>query len=446
MIDVTQDQSQYLTHFERIEKTVGRNGPAWLVPIRKAAISRFVEMGFPTVKDEEWRYTNVAPIANTAFEPARDTKPDVSRKALAPFLFDGCCATLVVVNGRFCAELSSAGNLPKGVRVASIEAALKTDDVALEPYLARHADYHHQPFAALNTALIEDGAFVFVPRGIVLEEPIHVLYVTVGSDQRLVAHPRTLIVAEESSQVTVVESYAGLGDGAYFTNAVTELVSGENATLDHVKVERENAEAFHIGTFHVHTDRNSTIHSHVVSLGGALVRNEINALLDGEGGHCALNGLYQIGGTQHVDNHLHVEHAKPRCDSREFFKGVLDGSARGIFSGRIYVEKDAQKTDAKQTNMSLLLSEEAQVESKPQLEIFADDVKCTHGATIGQIDEDAVFYLRARGLSETAARSLLVFTFANESLERIAVPALRRQLEQLILRRLPQGQLLQEWT
>ncbi|MCH7883758.1 MAG: Fe-S cluster assembly protein SufD [Planctomycetes bacterium] len=444
MIEVQKDSNPYLAQFERVEKEAREHGPSWLAPVRKAAISRFIEMGFPTVRDEEWRFTNVAPIVNTLFAPAGAARAEVDRKATAPFRFDPAAAELVVVNGRYAPELSTSGSLPRGVTVGSLATALRERADLLQPHLSRYADYHQHAFTALNTAMIEDGLFVHVPRGTVVEGAIHLLFVSTGGDQPIVTHPRTLILADANSQVTVVESYVSVHDTQYFTNAVTELVAGDNAVVDHVKVERESEQAFHIATFHLQMHRSSNVSSHTVSLGGALVRNDICAMLDGEGCTCTLNGLYMIGGTQLVDNHLRIEHIKPHCDSREFFKGILTGSAKGIFSGRIVVHKDAQKTDAKQTNMSLLLSEEARVESRPQLEILANDVKCTHGATVGQISDEAIFYLRSRGIDKSAARSLLVFTFANESLERIRIQPLRTKLKQLLLERLPQGRLLQD--
>ena len=442
MIEVKEEQNQYLAQFEHLEKSLSQEPQSWLMPVRKAAIARFAEMGFPTIRDEEWRYTNVAPIANTTFEAPSGANREVTPEGIAEFAFADAAALLVFVNGRYAAQLSRVQSLPKGVRIESLAAALQSDTALLGRHLARHADVHEQAFTALNTALTEDGAFVHVPAGVILEQPLHVLHVMRVENGPIAVHPRNLIVLGDSSQATIVETFAGMGDEKYFTNAVTEVVAGDNAVVDHYKIERESEAAFHVATLQLHTNRNSNLSSHTVSLGGALVRHDINAILDGEGGECVINGLYMLRGAQHVDNHLRVEHAKPHCNSREFFKGIMDGQSKGIFSGRIKVHKAAQKTDAKQTNMSLLLSEDAQVESKPQLEIFADDVKCTHGATIGQVNQDAIFYLRSRGMSEQAARSLLVFTFANESLDRIRVESLRAQLANLVFDRLPQGQSL----
>ncbi|MEI8190274.1 MAG: Fe-S cluster assembly protein SufD, partial [candidate division NC10 bacterium] len=320
---------------------------------------------------------------------------------------------------------------------------MTADRALLEGHLARYADIQRDIFSALNTALMEDGAFIQIPRGTVLEQPIHVLYVSAPGAEPMATHPRTLIVAGENSQATVVEDHASLGDGVVFSNGVTELVAGDGSVLEHYLIERESARAYVIRTLRSQQGRASNLTSHTLLLGGALVRRNIHPVLAGEGGECLINGLFMAKGRQHMDNYMRVEHLSPRCASRQFYKGVLDDQARGVFHGRIVVHKDAQKTDAKQTNMNLLLSEEAQVDTKPQLEIYADDVKCTHGATVGQIDDDAIFYLRARGIPEASAKALLLFAFAGEMLQRIKVEPVRRHLEEMVRRWMPQGNLLE---
>lgn len=443
MIETMTGTEPYLSEFERFAATRGNGSQDWLMPIRRQAIRRFAELGFPTTRDEEWRYTNVSPIANTAFELPGDDRPSVSPADVEPFRFDEAgCSLLVFVDGRYTPDLSSLKAMPKGVRVGSLAEAIRADRSLLEGHLTRHADYHDQAFAALNTAFMNDGAFVYVSSGIVVEAPIHLIFLSTANGRATMIHPRNLIVAESSSRVTVVETYAGLGEGLYFTNALTEMVVGENAVVEHYKVERESDRAYHISTRQAHQSRHSNLSSHTMTFGGQLVRNDINTMLDGEGANCMFNGLYVLNGSQHVDNHLRVDHAKPHCNSWEYFKGILDDRSRGVFTGRIIVREHAQKTDAKQSNMNLLLSRDATVDTKPQLEILADDVKCTHGATIGQIDENAIFYLRTRGISEPAARSILIHAFAGESIGQIRLAALRDQLQDCLSTRLPQGQAL----
>jgi Fe-S cluster assembly protein SufD len=317
--------------------------------------------------------------------------------------------------------------------VASLGRNFETNPEQVEPHLAQYASYRGHAFTALNTAFLEDGAFVSIARGKVVEEPIHLLFLSTTHGEGAVCHPRSLILAGEGSQATVIESYVGTGDDVYFTNAVTEIVAGPAAVVDHYKLQRESEEAFHVATLQVQQARNSTLSSHAVTLGGALVRNEVNAVLDDEGCTCTLNGLYLAAGRQHVDNHTVIDHARPRCTSHELYKGILDGQAHGVFNGKIYVRQDAQKTDAKQTNQTLLLSEDATINTKPQLEIYADDVKCTHGATVGQLDDEALFYLRTRGIDKEAARHLLTYAFANDVISRVKVAPVRAHLEEFFL-------------
>lgn len=435
----------FLAAFDRIEAArVGLN-PPWLAPIRKAAIARFAELGIPALRHEDWRYTNVGPLAEQQFAALEDVPAEVTGTRLQPLFWGDNVPRIVFVNGQCMAGLSSVAGLPRDVLVSSLALAIRADELGvLESHLTRYADYQEDAFTALNTAFLRDGAFVHVPRGVIIERPLHLVFITLPRAEPTVSHPRNLIVAGDGSQLTIVETHVGLGETEYFTNAVTEIVAGENAIVDHYKVQRETELAWHIGKVHIHQQRSTNVRSHCISLGAHLARHNLHVVLDGEGGSCTLNGLYMVGGQQHVDNHLRVEHAAPHCDSRENFKGILDGRAHGVFTGRIVVHKEAQKTDGKQSNMNLLLSDGAQVDTKPQLEIFADDVKCTHGATIGQIDTEALFYLRSRGITEAAARSLLVYAFARESLEQIRVEPLRRHLHAVVVEKLPQGLLLKE--
>jgi Fe-S cluster assembly protein SufD len=442
MIDQQEEKNIYLSDFARFERSAAGNGQSWLGRIRKAALARFAENGFPTPRDEEWRFTNVAPLAKLPFRSAgRYEKNTLTGKKLDQATLPvGRCSRLVFVNGHYAPELSALEKLPQGVTVSSLAAALAAHPQSALPHLTKYASYQQQAFTALNTAFLQDGAYVSVPRGKVVETPIYLVFVATSSGEGRVAHPRNLVIAEEQSQVRIVESYVGLEEEVYFTNAVTEVVAGEGAIVEHYKVQRESEEAFHVATLQIQQARNSNFTSHLFSLGGGLVRNEINAELGGEGCVCTLNGLYTAGGQQHIDNHTMIDHALPHCASHELYKGILDGKAHGVFNGKIYVRQDAQKTDAKQTNQTLLLSDNAVINTKPQLEIYADDVKCTHGATIGQLQDEAIFYLRSRGIGREQARSLLTFAFANDLIGRIAIEPLRAGLESLFLSRhqLPQ--------
>jgi Fe-S cluster assembly protein SufD len=343
------------------------------------------------------------------------------------------------VNGRYAPELSSLGERPKGVHVSSLAAAINSDAAGLEDHLGRYASFGRDAFTALNSAFFTDGGHVYIARGVVLEAPICLLYVSTGNSAPLMAHPRNLVIVAENSQATVVEDYVSVKSEVMFSNVVTELVVGEGAVVAHYMIEREDMQTLNVSTLRIQQERNANVESHSVLLGGALVRNNVHPVLAGEGGECLINGLYIGKGRQHMDNYMLVEHAKPHCNSRQFYNGILDEQAHGVFHGRIIVHKDAQKTDAKQTNRNLLLSDEAQIDTKPQLEIYADDVKCTHGATIGQVEENALFYLRSRGLDEAAARRLLLYAFASECLDRMRPGPVRTYLEGLTSSRLPAG-------
>lgn len=431
MTELERAKEHYRVAFERFESEAVRNGGSWTYPLRKAAIDRFAEAGFPTSRDEDWKYTNVAPIAKLCFERA----PVPSGVTLKAFDFQKLAKNRVVfVDGHFWEALSSVHGLPNGVRAGSLLRALTDHTAEVEPHLGRHASYRDHAFVALNTAFMEDGAFVYIPRGQVVEEPIHLLFLSTSSEQPSVSYPRNVIVVDSDSEVKIIESYLGIDDGVYLTNGVTEVVAGENAVIDHCGLVREGQKAFHVGTLQAHLGRNSNFTTRSITLAGALVRNDVNVLLDGEGIECILDGLYLGSGEQHIDNHTRIEHIKPHGTSRELYKGILDGKARAVFNGKIIVHKDAQKTDAKQTNKNLLLSEAASVDTKPQLEIFNNDVKCSHGSTIGRLEEDAVFYLRSRGIDLEGARDLLTYAFASEVIRRIKVESVRAGVDDFVTR------------
>ena len=437
----TERLGNYLEIFGELEKRAAGQ-PAWLRQLREDAFARFCEIGFPTTKDEDWRFTNASPISQATFQFSPDGDKRVKPADLQPFQIPGALCCLVFVNGRFAPALSRLGSCPKGVRIGALAEEIAKNPGALESHLGRYTKSIGDGFAALNTAFIEDGAYIYVPRRTAIEAPIHLLFVSVGDGGQAMAHPHNLIVAEDETQAAIVEDYVSLGSGAFFSNAVTELVAGESAVISHHLVEREDLEALNVSTLHMHQARSSNLSSHSVLLGGALVRNNVHPVLAGEGCECLINGLFIGNERQHIDNYMLVEHASPHCGSRQFYNGILDGRSHGVFHGRIIVHKDAQKTDAKQTNRNLLLSDDAQIDTKPQLEIYADDVKCTHGATIGQIEENALFYMRSRGIDEISARRLLLFAFASESLGRIQSAAVREYLEALIRRWLPEGKSL----
>jgi len=433
-----QPHETYRSHFEVFEKLLNGDTGSAVHGIRSRAFEKFMELGFPGPKHEEWRFTNVAPIAKSKFMPVASLAvPKISPAEVEKFTFGGLhCTRLVFVNGRYAPELSSLASLPEGTTVGSLAEALASQPDIVRTHLSRHATYDENTFTALNTAFMQDGAFVHVPDGKVVEDPIHVLFISSGSGDAFVVHPRNLIIAGNGSQVSLVESYVANGAGAYFTNAVTEFVLGEQAIVEHDKFQDEAAGAFHIGTIHVHQKRKSNYTSNSIALGGSLVRNNITVVLDDEWCEATLNGLSLATGDQLIDNHTTIDHAKPNCQSHELYKAILTDKSRGVFNGKIFVRKDAQKTDAKQTNKTLLLSDGATIDTKPQLEIFADDVKCTHGATVGQLDEEQLFYLRARGIGEDQARDILTFAFASDVIQRVHVEPLRDQLDQILQSRL----------
>jgi Fe-S cluster assembly protein SufD len=413
------------------------SGPAWLAGARRAGMDHFIATGFPTKKNEDWHFTSPAAIAETDWLPLRDPSGQVQPDDLAPFLLGLDAPRLVFVNGRYTAGLSSLAGLPSRVRV--LDLAGHWNDAAAENWLTKIATPTRDAFTALNTAFTVDGAIVHVPADTVVETPIHLLYVTDSEAAKGATHPRTLIVADRHAVVTVIESYVTLGDARYFTNAVTEIQVADGAKVDHYRIERESDRAYHVGTTEVRQGRDSRYHSFSFATGGALARVNLYTVLGGEGGETLMHGLYMLDGTQHIDHQTRIEHAAPHCASREVYKGIMDDASHGVFNGKVYVRPEAQKTDGKQTNNNVLLSETAQADTKPQLEIFADDVKCTHGATVGRLDEVALFYLRSRGIDLEQARNLLTYAFAADVLERIDQPEVRESLEALTRERFVGG-------
>lgn len=414
------------------------DGPTWLRALRARAMEGFASFGFPTPKNEDWHFTNAAPLVESSFEamkPALGTLTSRDVQLLSLGAQEG--PVLVFVNGRYAPQLSRVDTLPAGVRVMSLASALHEEPTLVERYLGNIARYDSQAFAfsALNTAFLRDGAFLHVATNTKVETPICFLFIADAGAEGGVVYPRNLIVVEPHASATVLEQFGTTDDARYLTDAVSEIVLAPGATLHHYRLQQEGKRAYHVGHVEVAQGRDSHLVSFSFATGAALSRTNIYTSLGGEGCGATLNGLYMIDGDQTCDHQTRIEHIAPNCYSREVYKGVLDGAAHGVFNGKVFVHPEAQKTDGKQTNNTLLLSDRAQIDTKPQLEIFADDVKCTHGATVGQLDQRMAFYLKSRGISASVARQLLTYAFAADVLETIELSVLRDALEQSTLDR-----------
>jgi Fe-S cluster assembly protein SufD len=428
--------SKYAEAFAAVESAPGT--PAWLAELRKAAHAEFSAIGFPTTRNEDWHYTSVTPIAERTFRtpkaggaPATPAGADLLDQAVG----EASWPRAVFVNGRFEPGLSSLGSLGKGVRVSTLTAAIKEQPDFVAEHLGKLAAWNAQAFTAFNTAFAQDGLVVHVSRGTKVGAPLHVIHVADAQAAGCMIHPRLLVVVAPLAEFALVESYVAGKGVEYFTNAVAEVSIGNGARFHHYKVQRESREAFHVGTLQAAQERGSVFHSFSYASGAALSRTNIYTKLVGEGAEVRLNGLYLVDGAQHADHQTFVEHIAPSCASRELYKGILDGDSHGVFNGKVFVDPEAQKTDGKQTNHALLLSPTARVDTKPQLEIFADDVKCTHGATVGRLDEVALFYLKSRGMGAEHARAVLTYAFAAEVLETVELDPLREGLERIAFER-----------
>jgi Fe-S cluster assembly protein SufD len=433
----------YLAEFSALRTGLPGNSLEWLNQSRDGALDAFASTGFPTPRNEDWKYTRVTPIEKRSFKFVQGSGIDVQAGDVERFrLGDLDCEQLVFVDGRYVDALSRRNVTESGTRITTLESAMNASSQLLENHLGHYAETTGRAFSALNTAFMTDGAVVHTKNSGADQKPIHLLFIATRED--VVSHPRVLVVAEAGSQTTVIESYVSIFDGCYFTNALTEIALMEDAQVDHFKVQEESTKAFHIATLQVHQDRDSRFASHSISFGGQLARNDINIVLDAEGARCTLNGLFMVSGRQHVDFHTRVDHAKANGSSEEVYKGILDGRSRGVFNGRVKVHPDAQKTDAQQSNKNILLSRDAEIDTKPELEIYADDVKCAHGATVGQLDEQTLFYLRSRGIGEDQARGLLTYGFAREILDRVDLAPLRDKLTEELLHRMPNAEQIRE--
>jgi Fe-S cluster assembly protein SufD len=434
--EIQKNETSYQEAFREIDANRSSAPRGWLTRLRENAMHHFTEVGFPSVKDEEWKYTNVASLAKLDFNfQEQGSKVAID---LSQFTYpETANSQLVFVDGRLDSDLSDLTALPKGVVAVDLAKAVEDDrygDIVWQ-HLAQNADYVANGFTALNTAFFDSGAFVFVPRGVEVETPLHLLFISSSGD-KTVSFPRVLVVAEDNSGITLIESYAATSEQLYFTNSVVEIVLKDSARVKHYKVQRDSREAFHIATTAADLGRNSNYDTTTITLGAQLSRHDIAAVMDHEGAECRVDGLYLVTTGQHTDTHSVIDHRKPNCRSHQLYKGILDGKSRAVFNGKIFVRHDAQKTDAMQTNKNLLLSKEARVDTKPQLEILADDVKCAHGAAVGQIDEDELFYLGTRGIHPDLGRNLLTYGFAEEVINNITVDSIRAELDKAVLNRL----------
>ncbi len=433
--------AEYRAHFRRLSSD---ENTAWLKSLRTAAFQRFEQLGYPTQKQEEWGYTNPAPFSQPMAPAVADTA-GLTRNDAKSHSYGGLDAfELVFVNGHYAPSLSSLRPLASGVRVQSLASVLSKNPQDAEPHLGQVAAFDQNAFTALNTALFTDGAFIELAPNANPRVPIHVLFLGRSRKSATVQFPRILVHAGKHARLDLIESYVGDSDSVHVTNAVTELVLDEGAQVHRHKIQQEPPAANHLQTVEAELQRDAKLIDHNVAFGAKVARTDIGVRFADQGGEVTLNGLYVLGGQQHVDNHTRVDHAQPNCQSNEFYKGILDGQSRGVFYGKVLVRKDAQKTNSTQTNKNLLLSDGALVDSIPALEINADDVKCAHGSTIGQLDKDSIFYLRSRGIDEKTARSLLTFGFARDVLSLIKIPALRDNLDELVLARLPSGRTVKE--
>jgi Fe-S cluster assembly protein SufD len=428
----------FVQEFEARAGTATAEGPEWLEPVRRAAMDRFARTGFPGARDEEWRFTPIAPIAQGTWRSATGEAGELTREHLGPFVFGHAdWTTLVFVNGVFSEPLSAVGALPPGVRVMGLAEALRSNGALLHAHLTRHAPVEGSPFTALNTAFLAEGGVVHVAAGVDLAAPVHLLFVTTAEAGGTVSHPRNVIVVERGARASIIESYVTLAPGqSYWTNPVTEVAVGAGAWMEHTRIQRESESAQHVGLTHVDQQRDSHYRSFSLMMGAALARHNLHVRLNDENIETLMYGLYVTRGEQVADNHTAIYHDQPNCRSWEVYKGILDGRSRGVFNGKVFVKPEAQKTDAKQTNRNLLLSDGARINTKPQLEIFADDVKCTHGATVGRLDEVARFYARSRGIPAEAVDRLLTYAFAAEVVEEVTLAPVREELDRLVRARL----------
>jgi Fe-S cluster assembly protein SufD len=440
MSQAAKEKANHFSAYRTLAKAREGQDPVWLANLRDKAGEHFEALDFPTTRHEEWKYTNVAPILKTPFRQHFDlAAAGLTVESIAPFTFtETRQSQLVFVNGLYAPQLSNLAALPGGLTVSNLAQAPAEAAKVLHDCLATQANHRDEVFTALNTANLSDGAFVYIPNGQVVETPIHLLFISTAQETTI-AHPRVLIVAGQGAIATVIESYASLSDGVYFNNAVAEVIAQQGAVVTHYRLQLESERAFHIATTQVYQERGSNYTSYAISLGGQLVRHNLNVVLGDQHIETTMDGLYVVTGNQHCDNHTTIDHAQPACTSHQVYKGILDGQGRAVFNGKVFVREGALLTDAHQLNKNLLLSAAAHVDTKPQLEIFADDVKCSHGATVGQLEDEELFYLATRGLSPERARALLTFGFAEDILNKIKIASVHDALDRAVLEKLHQS-------
>jgi Fe-S cluster assembly protein SufD len=432
MTELNETNKWYVSLFDEFEKNLNGESKLPVHLLRKKAIEDFSTLSFPTKKNEEWRFTNITPLLQNKFTLAGKS-PSVSKDEVNRFRFSGMKSPIMVfVNGNYSDKLSELSSLKGKITVKNISSALKENNPQIAKHFAKYADSSNQIFTALSTAFIKDGAFVHVPENVIIEEPLHILFLTTSKDEKILMHPRNLFIIDKNSQISIIEHYAGLDESVYFTNVVTEISVGENAVVRHTKFQEESKSSFHISRMETVLGTNSNFTSNMVSFGGEISRNDFTTRFFGTGGESELNGLFMTDGSQLFDAHTLIDHTSPLCNSHELYKGILDDNSRGVFNGKVIVRRDAQKTNAFQENNNIILSNEALVNTKPQLEIFADDVKCSHGATIGQLDNEALFYLKSRGIGEKASRDILIHAFASDVVRRIKINEIRDHIENIL--------------
>jgi Fe-S cluster assembly protein SufD len=434
------ERLRYVSDAQSFENNGAGKDPEWMKEVRKDGIGRFSELSFPTLHDEDWRFTNIVPLIKTPFRYApKESTLNVSAKDVQPFILGQSMKSVIVfVNGHFSKELSNLSALGNDVHVSSLADRIAGDPNSVKSYLNRHLRYRNYPFAALNTGFIHDGAVVRIAREAKAQVPVQLLFFSAQSAQgeQFVSYPRNLIIVEEGATATFVESYASRQGDTYFTNTVTEVFVEKEAAVDYVKVQLESEKSFHVGFLQVQQETKSRFTSFSLALGSSIARNDMQIVINGEQCESMLDGLFITTGQQLIDHHTLIDHTQPNCSSREVVKGIVDGSSRAVFNGKIFVRQIAQKTDSKQTNKNLLLSDKATIDTKPQLEIFADDVKCTHGAAVGGLDDASLFYVKSRGISEEAARGILTVGFAGEATNYIANAGIREYVDALIIKKL----------